>query len=279
MAVIDDLWLAALTKDEDDAGSRNPFNLTINMDGEDVFEQDFVLAWRAPGHGRPGLGQGQAGLEESPPLSVPFESNALTDSSIRLGIRGENAWGPQHVLVLGRTQPAFDPARFIALGMETDLGNWLSANSSEGHLSMPIRLVGAGSANTLIERVLLLIYTDAGRDVETDNSIQLQITAGGAIALQHKVTADLNQYVAHWYLLDVENPFTRGDVVSNGGIRLSILGTNAWLPKTVFVLGLNTASGRPNEVVTLVAIPEWGLGWLSTDPQEGNPSVDLPLSI
>jgi hypothetical protein len=47
---------------------------------------------------------------------------------------------------------------------------------------------------------------------------------------------------------------------------------------TVFVFGLDTQEGRPNEVVTLSAIPKWELGWLSTDPSEGAASVDLPLS-
>jgi len=38
-------------------------------------------------------------------------------------------------------------------------------------------------------------------------------------------------------------------------IGLSILGTDAWMPKTVFVFGSgrDTAVGRPNEVVNLVS--------------------------
>jgi hypothetical protein len=67
-------------------------------------------------------------------------------------------------------------------------------------------------------------------------------------------------------------------VISKGAIHLSILGTDAWLPMTVFVFGLDKEEGRPNEVVTLSAIPNWGLGWLSTDPAEGAASVDLPIS-
>ena len=31
--IVDNLWLAALTKNEDDAGSRNLFNLIVNIDG------------------------------------------------------------------------------------------------------------------------------------------------------------------------------------------------------------------------------------------------------
>ena len=283
MAIVDNLWLAAITKNEDDAGSSNRFNLTINIDGGDVFDQDFTLGGGAPGEEQVGLDQGQAGLQDSGPLSTPFESNALTSSSIRLGIRGDNAWGPQHVLLLGRTQPSFEPGRTVALAMETDLAHRLSSDTSEGHLTMRLRLVGAGSSATVIRRVLLLVHTAGGNDTETDNSIQLQIAAGGNLVLHQKITDtpqdDLEQYTPNWYFLDVEAPFTRGDVVSNGSIRLSILGTDAWLPKSVFLFGLDTETGRPNEVVTLVSAPEWGLGWLSADPQEGNQSIDLPVSI
>ena len=73
MAVIEDVWLAALTKDEDDAGSKNRFNLTVNIDGGDVFRHDFILgpaicrgrgaagsatgrrAWKRPSRRRPSI--------------------------------------------------------------------------------------------------------------------------------------------------------------------------------------------------------------------------------
>jgi hypothetical protein len=275
LALVDNLWLAALTKDEDEAGTDEGLNLTINIDGGDVFDQDFTLGG--------GLGQGQAGLEESGLLTTPFESSALTNSSIRLGIRGDEAWGPYHVLLIGQTQPAFEPGRVVALAMETDLTDWLSSDSSEGHLTMRLRLVAPGASGTVIRRVLLLVYTDGENDAETDNAIQLQIAAGGNLVLHQTIgdtpQDDLEPSTANWYFLDVDTPFTRGDIASNGSIRLSIVGTDAWLPRTVFVFGLDTETGRPNEVVMLASIPEWDLGWLSADPQEGNQSVDLPLSI
>jgi hypothetical protein len=285
MAIIDNLWLAALTKDEDDAGSDSRFNLTVNIDGIDVVVRDFDIGWRLQGTGggqvelRTGLLDGQAGLENSKPLDVPFDSAGLTQSSIRLGIRGDDAWAAEHVLLIGRTQPSFTPGQIVALAMETEISSWLSSDNDEGHLTMRLRLVSPGSSATLIQRVLLLIYTDSGDDVETENSIELQIGAGGGIVMSKTITDDLNQLTAHWYFLDVETPFTQADMVTNGSIRLRILGADAWLPKTVFVFGLDTASGRPGEVVTLASVPDWDLGWLSTDPSEGSPSVLLPLHI
>jgi len=278
MAAIGDVWLAALTKGDDDAGSNNRFNLTVNIDGADVFTHDFFLGWNLPGQGPTGLRDGQAGLEQGEPPPATFDSDKLTNSSVRLGLRGDDAWGPQHVLVAGRAEPDFIPGRILALAMETDIDRWLSADSDEGRLTMPVRRVGAGTSDTIIRRVLLLIYTDRGSDIDTESDIKLQIAASGQLMLDKKITHDFNQVRAHWHFLEVEQPFTRAGVASKGAIHLSILGTDAWLPMTVFVFGLDTEEGRPNDVVTLSAIPKWDLGWLSTDPSEGAASVALPIS-
>jgi hypothetical protein len=277
MAAIDGVWLAALTKNEDDAGSRNRFNLTVNIDGIDVFVHDYLLGWNLPGQGNTGLRDGQTGLEEGTP-PTPFDSAQLTNSSVRLGLRGDDAWAPRHVLVVGQAQPDFTPGRIVALAMETDIDRWLSADSDEGRLTMPLRRVGAGTSDTVIHRVLLLIYTDRADDVDTDSDIRLQIFASGQLMLDQKITHDVNRVRAYWHFLEVEQPFTRAAVASKGAIHLSILGTDAWLPMTVFVFGLDTEDGRPNEVVTLSAVPKWDLGWLSTDSAEGASSIPLPIS-
>jgi hypothetical protein len=296
MATIDKLWLATLTKNEDDAGTgAGSLNLTINIDGADLADIDFgFLSGSGPfssglGPDSAWLDQGQAaisgGAYDNPgePLSNPINSDLLTNSSIRLGIRDDDAWGPQHVLVFGQTQPAFVPSQIVALAMETDLTHWLSTASSEGKLTMPIRLVGSGSPTTLVRKVLLLVYTGSGDDNNTDSPIQIQITAGGTLVVDQPPIVDtpqddLEQYTANWYPVDVAIPFTKADVVSNGSIRLSILDDDAWLPAQVYIFGLDTEDGRPNEVVTLVSIPQWDLGWLSTDLSEGKPSILLPVS-
>jgi hypothetical protein len=66
--------------------------------------------------------------------------------------------------------------------------------------------------------------------------------------------------------------------MANGGIKLSIKGRDAWLPKQVFVYGFDTEEGRPTQIVPLVSMRSWALGWLSEDTSEGQPSVNLPVS-
>jgi hypothetical protein len=286
MAMIDKLWLVTLTKNEDNAGTdTGGLNLTINIDGEDVVDHQFGFMGGSGGHLGPDSGwlsDGQAAISGGPygnpgfDLSTPIDSSLLTNSSIRVGIRSDDAWGPDSILVLGNTQ-----RRIIALAMETELESWLSTDTTEGKLTMPIRMVSPGTSSTVIRRVLLLTFTGSGIDVETDSRLVLEITAGGSIALVQELPDtpqdDQEQYTANWYVLDAEVPFTRGDVLSNGGIKLVTLGDDAWVPTQVFIYGLDTAEGRPNEVVHLVSIVDWDLGALSTDHNEGKEFVPLPV--
>ena len=78
--------------------------------------------------------------------------------------------------------------------------------------------------------------------------------------------------------MDAPVPFSRGELQARGRIVLGILGDDAWKPQVLFVFGLDTASGRPNEVVSLISRPVWGPRWMSSDTSEGDPSVDLPVT-
>jgi len=274
MPTFENLFLAVLTKNEDDAGTSCNLNVTINVDGIDVFDRDYSAD----------LDDAEAGLLGGGALEAPLDSSGFTNSSIRVGIRDDDAFGPQDVLLFGQVQPDFVPGRTVALAMESDLTHWLSTDSDEGHLTMPVRLVSPGSSTTLIRRVLLLVDTiwEYSSDTETDSAIELEITAAGNLVLKEEIgdtpQPDLEAATTNWYMLDVAAPFTRGDVAASGGIRLSILGDDAWKPMRLYVFGLDTASGRPNEVVTLSAVPVWTAGWMSTDSNEGVASVDLPVA-
>jgi len=155
--------MAALTRNDDDAGTSSTLNLTVNVDGEDIVDADMGgSVWPV---NFPHLDDGEAGMG-GPSLSTPFNSNGLTNSSICLGIRGDNAWGPEHVLLFGVN---FAGGPTVGLAMETDLTLWLSTDPSDGgsaHLTMPLRLVGSGGS--LIRRVLMLVWTQDLTPVPTD---------------------------------------------------------------------------------------------------------------
>jgi hypothetical protein len=274
MAMIDKLWLATLTKDKKDAGTdANRLNLTVNVDGEDLLDMDFTFMRASGGNLGPDKGwlsRAQASISDSNPLPTQIESSLLTNSSIRLGIRTDDAWAPEAILLLGNTE-----REVLPLAIETEVGNWLSTDPKEEKLTMPLRLVSPGSSTTLIHRVIFLCYTDSVGG--TDKPVELQITAGGIPVLTQQIPDtkqdDFEEYTGNWYFLSLAAPFIRGDVISNGGVTLRVAGTDSWLPKMVFLYGLDTVSGRPNEVVRLVAIPDWTFGALSSQV----PPVQLPV--
>lgn len=217
----------------------------------------------------------------------PFESLMLTNSSIRLAIRGDDAWIPDNILLLGRTV-----RETVALALEMVTGTvTLSTDDLDGyehgqigHLSMPLNLVGSGSSATVIESVLLLVRTDHDNDGTRDKITLTINTASGNVLTQpinHPATTqpDLEAGAFNWYGPYDVVPFTRSDLLADGaGITLSTDGEDAWRPRMVFVLGFNDNTGaRPTEIVTLVSIPEWTSGYLSTDHTEGKPSVTLPV--
>ena len=298
--IIDELWLATFTKDQDDAGTdADALNLVVNIDGTDVVDAQIPFpATDGPFSGGFGpddenwLGQGQgavsgsivSGVVKGLPVPAPFDSDLLTNSSLRVGQQTDDAWGPSDILLFGLINANSVEAKqgWMALAIETEIERWLSTDPGEGKLTMPLRLVGHGTSDTMIHRVLLLTYTPGAGDESTDSKITLQISTGNGIVLNETIEDtqqdDLEPYMGNWYMGDAATAFSRNQVANGGKVVLSIGGDDAWQPQCVFVFGFDTPSGRPNNVVTLCAIPKWGLGWLSTDAGEGVDEVPLPLA-
>ena len=273
MSTIDVLWLAHLNRNTGNAGSDSTINLTINVDGEDIVDRDFGS----------NVGDGEAYLNGWDQLDPPFDSAVLTNSSVRIGVRGDDAWGPGEVLVFGQSLAEPGSGVAVPLVMESGLTDLLSTDPSEGPLTVPLRRVEPGTSSTVIRRVLLLVYTQwSTEDSGTDSAIQLEVFTGGNLILREEIDdtsqSDLEKATANWYVMDAPVPFTRGEVQAGGRIVLSILGKDAWKPMVLFVFGLDTASGRPNQIVTLVSLPVWGPRWMSKDMSEGDASVDLQVT-
>ena len=258
------LTLAGLTRDVEDAGSGDRLNVTINVDGIDVAVAEFVAEHP----------DAQGYLRRAEAV-VSFNSESLTNSSVRVGNRGDDAWAPQHILLFGHTTRE----SVVPIAMETDLTEWLSSDASEGALTIPLRLVGLGGSDTVIHRLLLLVRTADKDDAGTDSLIQLRVTISGQLHVSEVITdtpqKDLERGVANWYELPVQTPFTRLEFDLNGRMELEILGADAWLPDSLYVFGLDTPAGRPTKLVPLASKRIWGGLVLSRDPDEGSTIVGL----
>jgi hypothetical protein len=273
LAQISEIYLATLNRRSEDAGSKGTIdntsllNVTINIDGDDVVDEN-INSWFPNGSGSI-IKKAIVGIAHFP--VTPFETDDMTNSSIRVGIKHTDAWGPRDVLVMGANLGAGVPPFPLAIAMDIDI--WLSGDpQDDAHLTMPIPLVRLGNERTLIRRVLLLIGTEGdvrgtNDQAGTNDPIELSISVGGnpepvfTMIRTDTSQEDLEKGSANWYEQDVEGEgFTLLDVLTNGGIKLRLLGRgDAWLPKMVFVFGLDTnrSQGHPDAIVKLVSKPFW----------------------
>lgn len=281
MPAITRVWLVGSTRNDDTAGTGDIIVATINVDGIDVLNDG--LFDEASGHVAENVtvapGQGFLLKDAYPPVR-PFESQALTNSSLRIGIRGDNAWKPKEAFLFGESSRGLIP-----LGMEVDINGALSTDPGEGYLTVPIRLTRLGSNNMPIRRLLLAMSTNGRSWAGTDDTLHLHIAGGGNDLFQGEIPdnpqSDQEPGMADFYLIDVPTQFSRSDLASGGTVTLSIQGPDVWLPGALFLFGLNTSEveGRPTQAVPLVSIPKWSLGALSTDDEEGKTSIPLPLAV
>jgi hypothetical protein len=265
-----------------DAETEDRLNVSINIDGRDVVSRN-TLQWAILPDDM--IQRGVAAIAPVPSSvdePISFDSALLTNSSVRVGITGDDMWVPEDILLIG---PEAANDRYVPLAGEWDIDSRLSTDptdaSPNARLTIPLRLVGLGSIGTVIRRVLFLVKTSHVDDAGSRDPIRLQITAGGVPVFDRVIVDEMQDYRFEksdcWFTLDVE-PFNKRDLMSNGGITLSITGDDAWLPRRLFLYGLDTAEGRPSEIVPLVSVREWDLGWLSTEADEGNEFISLPIS-
>ena len=294
MAVLHTLRAGMLTRAEEDSGTNSSIVLIINETGgrPDLLHHTFLdTAQRDQEPGQANVyeitkDEIQAPLGESP----LFSADQLNESSVRVGIRGDDAWRPQTVFVWGeQTDGLIMP---LALTMDLDRpivghvlnGIVLSTDPSEGVTSFALGRVRLGPASQRLQRLILLLVTADQEDAGTDDKIELQIvTRDGRVVVNHvfgdTAQDDLERAQANLYIVPLDNkldtPFSR-DELNDDAIRLSIKGRDAWLPERLFLFGTEDI-GQPDSVVPLVHLPVWSFGQLSGDSDEGDDSVKLPL--
>lgn len=271
MAHLRRVWAGMLTKNTRDSGTDSRIVLIINQTGIERLHHTFADTPQRDQE------QGQANLYELNVSGSNIVPQLLDHSSIRVGIRGDDLWRPEHFVVWGQR---FVDGAIIPLAIETDLRDGISTDQGEGNLSFPLRLVDLGSPNMRIRRLLMLMTTSNRDNAGTDSPIELQITSGGSLVVDFDIPNtpqdEQEKGQANLYFVPVPTPFTKNSLNDNS-IRLRIKGDDAWLPDSFFLFGLDDATGRPEYLVPLVHLRTWPYGWMSTDSSEGEPSVTLSL--
>ncbi|MGD8700419.1 MAG: hypothetical protein PVJ43_14075 [Gemmatimonadales bacterium] len=199
------------------------------------------------------------------------------DLYVRLATTSSDQWEPELAIVWATAKSK----GVVPLAIETDMPYRLSTNLREGSVSAPVRRVRPGDDDTTIERLLLVVVTYDAPYAGTDDPISLRLTTRDDMLVDYVISdtpqTDLEIDTANTYEIPTELPFRRGQLKQGGNaqIKLTIHGRDKWVPKKLFLFGLDHPTQRPTTVVPLAKIRDPGP--LSADPAEGVPSIILPV--
>lgn len=199
------------------------------------------------------------------------------DLYVRLATTSSDLWEPEVAIVWATSKTIGT----VPLAIETDMPHRLSTNLREGSVSAPIRRARVGDDETAIERLLLVVVTYDAPYAGTDDPVSLRVTTPGATPVDYVITdtpqTDLEIDTANIYEIPVDLPFRRAQLreADEAQIRLTIHGSDKWVPKKLFLFGLDHPTRRPATVVPLAKIRDPGP--LSANPAEGVPSIILPV--
>jgi hypothetical protein len=291
MGVLSRLWVAMRTQDKTDAGTDDPVVLIINENGVDKLHHTFPDTPQDQA-------KGQANLYDIDLKGRDIRSGNLSNSSIRMAIRGSDFWHPQHVLVWAQEA---DGGQVIPLAAEWDIKKGISTDASEGNLSFPLRRIGFPTSspvtgvpdtNARIRQILVVLTTADVSEAGTDNEIDLEITFGGGTKWNQLAVPEksLKQGKA-FFLLPTTVQFPPPGAVPRrnnlDSVVLRISNDDSWLPSSFFLFGFQHTFAEPlpgvspgpppDSIMPLIHIPNWKFGPLSTDRNEGKESVPLPL--
>ena len=269
-------WVATLTRNKRNSGTKDSISLVINHEGKDVVNRYIDL-----------------GLSEDSPTPSKGETNVYwtwggdkekdvkpeDDFYVRIGIGGSDLWRPEHIVIWTAVM-ANGNHKMVPIAIETEIGSTLSTDEDEGFSSIPIRRVAQGDEDTEIRRLLCVIRT--GYD-GTDSNVHLRIVREGELVVDHTFPdtpqSDFEADGNNLYFVPVVKPFIRRGL-DDKSILLSIQGTDAWKLSGVTIFGVDTDEGRPEKLIPLVnyIFGDANAPTLSTDSSEGKESVHLPLS-
>ena len=274
MGLLSRLWVAMRTQNIKDADTDDSLVLIINEDGIDKLHYTF------PDTSQSDQDKGRANLYLVDVEGKDIQSENLTDSSMRMAIRGSDLWHPQLVLVWGEESPG---GPVIPLGLEVDIEKGISTDL-DLNTSFPLRRIGALSNDTKLKQVVCALTTAKGNDAGTDNQVEIELSFAGQPKWTHNFGGLERKEAGLGFFPEFE--FEEGPEPTRNtlqSVSLKINGDDAWSPGSFFLFALEDAffpgvgSRRPRRIMPLVQIPRWELGPLSKDPSEGSESVSLPL--
>lgn len=123
------LWVAMLTRNVENAGTDSAVTLTITLGGVDRFSATLSDPDQVD------QARGEENIYELDNSGSGISARDMADSSIRVGIRGDDAWLPEHIFVWGEDKViSLLRTEIVPVAMETDITVQLSTDEHErGH--------------------------------------------------------------------------------------------------------------------------------------------------
>lgn len=288
--LVNRLWTAMLTRNtfNVDTGTDSSVGISVNTGGQERLNFTFPDTWQDDQEA------GIANMYDVNTENRRILTEQLTDSSIRLFIKDDDAWRPQHVFVFGEGADTIKQGA-TALAIETEINTQLSTDGGEGPSSMPLRLVQQGGLNQTIRRLFILMRSSGSNQPDPDEavavpqswgtsgSLQIQIVSQGRLVVLFEIRNtdqfDMKAAQANFYTMPVIVPFSRAQLDADS-ITFRIIGMDNYTPLSLFIFGADRSSGRPVSMVPLVGIGDWtqsGLPTIEPDSTNGAGSITLPL--
>jgi hypothetical protein len=293
MGNIATIYTAMLTRSSDNSGTDSSIELVMNVQGRDFLQYTF------PDTSQNDQGQGQANLYSLAIFNdagVGLDPKLIPATYYRVGIRGDDSWRPEHFFIWGITNDKIPFVVPLAIGLDLTTSNLernggassnvdqivLSTSQEKGDLTFPVPLVGIGNNATLIKRLIFVMTTADQDDAGTDDTITLKVAGDDGLLVNFVVPdtpqAEQDRGQANFYIIPVPPGFIKRSLQPDA-ITISIDGSDAWLPASMFLFGLDTEEGMPTTIVPLVSLRDWPFGALSTDDNEGQPEITLPVLV
>jgi hypothetical protein len=281
-----------------DTDTEDRITLIINEDGVEKLKHIF------PDTPQEDQEAGKANLYSLDRLAdLGIRSENLNDSSIQVAIEGEDWWFPEHVLIWGEEVDG----KVVPLAAEWDIEAGIStepSDPSQGNSSFPVRRISYPidfmtqfpDKEARVEQILVILTTADKKYAGTDNQPVIEITYGGgrelnSIPIRTLRMNELERAQAFFSLPrssfpHITPPLPRWNNLEKVVLRID--GDEAWLPSSFSMFGFTAPyvdphpdssplDPRPNSIMPLIHIPNWNFGRLSTEDDEGVPSVSLPL--
>ncbi len=268
------IWIATRNNETGGGFTTNPLVFMVNIEGEDKLHHDlqpFKSGQLLPD---------RHAIYELDVEAAQIQPWAINYSSVRMGVRGTDAWSPEHLFVWGEN---IEDRAIVPLAALIGNEKTVSVDSREGVLSLPLRRVWEGGNFTKIQRLLIVAATADIRFAGTSDIVAVEMTTNyGKKIVDQPLTQDavpLEQGKVSMAVQELPNGFNLKEIRN---IRLRILGDNAWLPESLFLFGLGDDNRQYSRyMLPLAHLPQWeatGQKWLSADRTEGAEMVDLYVS-